>query len=106
MLVKRIYVSVRFWQAMITQLVLPILFVVYAMVLAKTILFTDDASDPRRSLGVSESSLGANRTFFWAEFGRGGGVEGGNLAHNDPSFFDFTAEVTKFCLELYMYMYM
>ena len=87
MLVKRMYIFIRFWQAMFTQLVLPLFFVSYAMVLARTILFNDDASDPKRRLVVSDSSLGANQTFFWAEFGDG------VVNSSDSSFFDFMDQV-------------
>ena len=83
---------------MATQLVLPLMFVIYAMVLARTILFTDNASDPKRRLGVSDSSLGANQTFFWAAFDDGG-VD--NLTTNISSFFNFRDQVS----EHHMYMY-
>ena len=93
MLVKRFYTSVRFWQALVTQLVLPLFFVGYAMVLARTILFTDNASDPQRRLGLRETSLGLNRTLFWAEFGGAGGGNDGFLRDNTSTFFDFTDQV-------------
>ena len=50
-------------------------------------LFFDNASDPKRRLGVSVCSLGANQTFFWAEFGDG------VVNSSDRSFFDFTDQV-------------
>ena len=94
MLVKRLLTSLRFWQAAVSQLLLPLFFVGYAMVLARTILFTDNASDPRRRLGLRESSLSdENRTLFVAQFGREAWSEtGGLLANNTTSFFDFTDE--------------
>ena len=92
MLVKRFLTSLRFWQAAVTQLLLPLFFVGYGMVLARTILFTDDASDPLRRLGLRESSLGLNRTLFWAEFGseRLDPLLAGNTSN---SLFDFSDEV-------------
>jgi hypothetical protein len=94
MLVKRMYMSGRFWQAMATQLVLPLMFVIYGMVLARTLLFKDDASDLKRRLSVSESSLGANQTFFWAAFDDRDVNYSSNLTSNVSSFFDFMDQVT------------
>ena len=99
MLVKRMYIFSRFWQAMFTQLVLPLFCVSYAMVLAKTILFFDDASDPKRRLGVSDCSLGANQTFFWTEFGDG------VVNSSDSSFFDFTDQVIHHKQNMCMYIH-
>ena len=101
MLVKRFLTSLRFWQAAVTQLLLPLFFVGYAMVLARTILFTDDASDPLRRLGLRESSLGLNRTLFWAEFGGEGLNHSGPLlaGNTSTSLFDFSDEVI-ICLSI------
>ena len=100
MLVKRMYTSVRFWQAMVTQLILPLMFVLYAMVLAKTILFADNASDPKRRLSLRNSGLSSNRTFFWAEFD--GASVGNYLTTNTSSFFDFTNEVFSMCIVVHV----
>ena len=76
---------------MVTQLILPMIFVVIAMVLARTILFNDDASDPKRRLDLSNSGLSSNRTLFWGEFD---GVDVGNRFTNTTlRFFDFTNKV-------------
>ena len=87
MVVKRMYTSFRFWQAMISHLVLPLTHVIYAMVLASTLLFNDNPSDPKRSLSLSKSALSDNRTLFWAEFHDG--VVNGDVTGNMSSFFDF-----------------
>ena len=105
MLVKRAYTSLRFWQAMVTQLILPLSFVIFSMVLARTTLFTDDPSDPKTSLGLRKSSLiSGNRTLFWAEFGSSrvaGDGGSGTASGNVSSFFDFSDEVIKICVHVH-----
>ena len=92
MLVKRMYASVRFWQAMAAQLLIPLLFVALAMVMAKTTLFNDNASDPKRRLGLENAGLSSNLTLFWVEFGDGGPIN--DTAGNFTSFFDSMDEVS------------
>lgn len=70
-----------------SHLILPLTFVIYAMVLASTLLFNNNASDPKRHLSLSESALSENRTLFWAEF-QSGDVNG-NVTGDMSSFFDF-----------------
>ena len=53
---KRFYNSLRFWQAIITQLVLPLLFVLIAMILAVTLPNANE-NDPSRPLKISNSAL-------------------------------------------------
>lgn len=91
---------------MVTQLFLPLLFVLYAMVLATTILFTDNASDPKRRLSISSSALSSsNQTLFWAEFD---GMEkiGNNLSSNTSSFFDLTNKVYTTASTNYTLLYL
>ena len=57
------------------------------MVLASTLLFNDNASDPKRHLSLSKSALSENRTLFWAEF-HSGDVNG-SVTGDMSSFFDF-----------------
>ena len=66
---KRFYNSLRFWQAIITQLILPLLFVLFALILAVT-LPNFNENDPPRALTVENSALdGSSRFLFYAEFG-------------------------------------
>jgi ATP-binding cassette subfamily A (ABC1) protein 3 len=73
--------------AAVTQLALPLFFVGYAMFLART-MFATEGSDPKRRLGLRESSVGGNRTLFWAEFGPGA-VGNNDSWGNSSGFFDF-----------------
>ena len=69
MFLKRVYNSLRFWQAIITQLVLPLLFVLIAMILAVTLPNANE-NDPSRPLVISNSALDPdNRLVFFALFG-------------------------------------
>ena len=68
MFLKRLYNSFRFWVALIWQFVLPLSFVLWAMILAKTLPgFNSD--EPPRDLTINLSSISNNRTFFYAKFG-------------------------------------
>ena len=68
MFLKRFYNSIRFWVSIIWQFILPIAFVLWAMVLAVTLPGLN-SDEPPRVMTISSSSLSNNRTFFWAEFG-------------------------------------
>ncbi len=68
MLLKRTYNSVRFWASIIWQFVLPLAFVLWALVLAKT-LPGINTNEPPREMTINSSSLSDNQTFFWAQFG-------------------------------------
>ena len=69
MFLKRFYNTLRFWQAIFTQLLLPLLFVLFALILAVT-LPNENENDPSRSLRISNSGLDPNnRIMFYAEFG-------------------------------------
>ena len=75
-----------------TQLVLPLLFVLNAMILAVTILLNDNATDPPRALTNHKSVLSPeNITYFWAEFDRP--ENGSPYGQNYNSF--FAAEVIE-----------
>ena len=69
MFLKRFYNSLRFWQAIITQLILPLLFVLFALILAVTLPNINE-NDPPRALNVENSALdGSAQLLFYAEFG-------------------------------------
>ena len=69
MFLKRFYNSLRFWQAIITQLIMPLLFVLLALILAVTLPNINE-NDPPRALNVENSALdGSAQLLFYAEFG-------------------------------------
>ena len=71
MFLKRYYNTLRFWQAIITQLILPLLFVLFGLILLVT-LPNDNENDPSRQLRIDNSALDPNnRILFYAEFGNG-----------------------------------
>ena len=68
MFLKRLYNSFRFWVALIWQFILPLSFVLWALILARTLPgFNSD--EPPRDLTIDLSSISNNRTFFHAMFG-------------------------------------
>ena len=68
MLLKRAYNTLRFWQAIISQLLLPLLFVLFGLILAITLPNANE-DDPIRALTVQNSGLdSSNRILFYAEF--------------------------------------
>ena len=69
MFLKRVYNTIRFWQAIFSQLILPLLFVLFALILAKTLPNANE-NDRSRALNVDNSGLDAsNRLLFYAVFG-------------------------------------
>ena len=69
MFLKRVYNTMRFWQAVFSQLILPLLFVLFALILVKTLPNVNE-NDPSRALNVDNSGLdSSNRFLFYAEFG-------------------------------------
>ena len=77
MFLKRLYNSMRFWQAIITQLVLPLLFVLIAMILAVTLPNANE-NDPLRSLTIKNSALDPdNQLVFFAAFGENSSIDFG-----------------------------
>ena len=67
MFLKRFYNSLRFFGAVFSQFLLPMLFVLFALVLAVTIP-NPNQDDPRRALLLENSALSSNVTVFYVEF--------------------------------------
>ena len=70
LLVKRFLHSIRNWRAIITQLVVPILFILLGLVLVHTVPGTDAPDEPR-SLNMPDSALEDDIITFYAELGSG-----------------------------------
>ena len=69
--VKRFLHSLRNWRAIITQVVLPILFVIFGLVLVETVPEVT-SEDEQRQLSMRQSALlDDNILTFFAEFGSG-----------------------------------
>lgn len=69
MFLKRVYNSVRFWGAVVSQLLLPVGFVLFALILAVTGSSRNE-DDPKRSLDLKNSALSSdNISLFYAQFG-------------------------------------
>ena len=68
MFLKRFYNSLRYYIAAITQLLIPMIFILLALILVK-IPNPNIGDDPRRELHLDNSALSNNVTAFWAEFG-------------------------------------
>lgn len=67
MFMKRFYNSLRFYIAVITQLVLPLIFILLALILIKIPSYLGE--QPQRLLTLKNSALSRNATAFWAQFG-------------------------------------
>ena len=67
MFLKRLYNSVRFVWGVIWQLILPVLFILLGLILAKT-LPGRNSDDPKRLLSLTNSAPSNNLTLFWAQF--------------------------------------
>jgi len=68
MFLKRLYNSLRFYIAAITQLLIPMIFILLALIFVKMPdPFIGD--DPKRELRLDNSALSKNVTTFWAAFG-------------------------------------
>ena len=71
LLVKRFLHSIRNWRAIITQIVLPAIFILLGLILIETVPATTD-QDEQRILNLPESALlDDNIVAFFAEFGDG-----------------------------------
>ena len=68
MFLKRFYNSLRFYVAVITQLILPLVFMLFALILIK-IPNSGLGDQPSRLLTLRHSALSRNVTAFWAQFG-------------------------------------
>lgn len=66
---KRVYNSARFWGAAVSQLLLPVGFILFALILAVT-SSTRNEDDPKRLLSLKNSALSSdNISLFYAQFG-------------------------------------
>ena len=66
---KRIYNSLRFYGAIVSQLVLPLIFVLFGLILIVTVP-SGNEDDPKRSLGLDSSAISPeNVSVFYAQFG-------------------------------------
>jgi len=95
MFIKRIYYSIRFYPAMVTQLVFPVLFVAIGLAV---ILSNPNADDPPRALYVNTNGLDSrNTTIFYAE------LDGKSMNFSDfiakdllvTDYIDITAGINK-----------
>ena len=66
MFLKRFYNSIRFFAAVGTQLILPMIFVLVALILAET-LPRQSKDDAPRELRLDNSASSNNITLFWAQ---------------------------------------
>jgi ATP-binding cassette subfamily A (ABC1) protein 3 len=68
MFLKRFYNSLRFYHAVITQLILPLIFIILALLIVK-LPEGSQGDDPKRTLTLSGGSLSNEADTFWAHFG-------------------------------------
>lgn len=72
MFLKRFYNSLRFYGALVSQLLLPLLFVIFGLVIAVTVP-SNQSDDAPRPLWLNNSGLTPDTSIvFYAEFGGGG----------------------------------
>ena len=67
MFLKRVYNSLRYYIAVVTQLVLPLIFIILALFIVK-IPSNTPRDDPRRVLTLRHSSISDTAEVFLAEF--------------------------------------
>ena len=67
MFLKRFYNSLRFYTAVIIQLIIPLLFIILALLIVK-LPDNSPRDDPRRLLTLSRSSMSDDAEVFWAHF--------------------------------------
>ena len=72
-LLKRFYNTIRFWGSLITQLFLPCVMVLLALILTKTTSDTNSDS-PLRPLTIPNSAVSSNASFFYASLGGDAGI--------------------------------
>ena len=81
LLIKRFLHSLRNWHAIITQLIMPIVFIVLGLVLVYTVPGTSSL-DPKRSLTLEDSAIDEdNIKTFYAVFGDGNSMSQVSLMH-------------------------
>ena len=70
MFMKRFYNAFRFWVAILWQLIIPILFVILALIVAKLTLQSGsyDSNEPSRVLTIKNSAPSHEISFFWSDF--------------------------------------
>ena len=83
---KRFYNSLRFWVAIIWQLIIPLIFVLWGLILGVTNTGLN-SDDPSRSLTIQNSAPSDNITFFWAQFG-----------YADSNLFSVSMSVLVYCI--------
>ena len=69
MFLKRFYNSLRFYSALVSQLILPLLFVLFALIVIVTAPARQDDDQPRAMLIRNSAQTPDNRTTFFAQFG-------------------------------------
>ena len=69
MFLKRFYNSLRFYHAVITQLILPFIFIILALLIVKIPKGSSQGANPKRTLTLSGGSLSNEAETFWAHFG-------------------------------------
>ena len=67
MFLKRFYNSLRYYNAIITQLIIPLIFIILALLIVKIPPRARDS--PKRALTLSRSALSDRVEVFWAHFG-------------------------------------
>lgn len=82
MFLKRFHNFRRFYGAIVTQLILPLLFVLFSMITAVT-QPSNSRDDPIRSISLDNSALANdNLTVFIAQFGNLRLIENGDATFN------------------------
>jgi ATP-binding cassette subfamily A (ABC1) protein 3 len=96
MFLKRFYNSLRYYLAILTQLFLPLIFVLLGLTLIKIqVPISHLEHVPRRELTLRKSAMSRNVTAFWAQFGDV--LQQFDFANVAPelitatNFFDYTA---------------
>ena len=74
MFLKRLYHSFRFWISIIWQLIIPLIFVLWGLIIAKTVPGLT-SEDPKRLLSIQNSAPTNNITFFWAQLAESSGLD-------------------------------
>ncbi|XP_019857855.1 PREDICTED: ATP-binding cassette sub-family A member 3-like [Amphimedon queenslandica] len=97
MFLKRFYHSIRFWQAVIWQLVIPLIFVLFGLIVAKVVpKVATRATSPSRVLSIDNSAPSNNVSLFWASFDPSLSFTDSEVAFlGSTNFFDFTDSVSS-----------
>ena len=85
MFLKRFYNSLRFYAALVSQLFLPLLFVIFGLLVAVTVPSTQNDDAPRE-LFIDNSGLSSNNTLFFAQMpGLDSPINFSVSSHSGPS---------------------